>query len=261
MARAKALAAPSSIAAPEGAKGERFYAAMAAGLMDLDVPRVALAPAAGEAGEALGVSVTGLPVMHAGLSRSVESNQWKSLVFALGLVLVILTGLFRSFFSGLLGILPIALTMTVIYGGMGLFGVRLDIGTSMLASLIIGAGVDYAVHLMVAWSSPSGSPLVDSAAAAGRQAGPAIWVNALMVAAGFFVLTLGDARPLQNVGGLTAAAMITAALATMIVIPLFARKTRYFGDGTRIPARPAPSEASGTVLDTTSPSLNERGSR
>ena len=254
MARAKELVAAAKIAAPEGPKGERFHASVATALMDLDVPSLALPPAAGEPEQKLGISVTGLPVMHAGLSRSVESNQWASMFFALGCVLLIMAALFRSFWSGLLGILPIVLTMAVIYGGMGLIGVRLDIGTSMLASLIIGAGVDYAVHLMVAWSAPEKSPLTESATMAARQTGPAIWVNALMVAAGFFVLTLGDARPLQNVGGLTAAAMITAALATMLVIPLFARKTRYYGDGSRIPSAVPSSEASDAVLDTsTSP--------
>ena len=62
---------------------------------------------------------------------------------------------------------------------------------------------------------------------AAAHTGPAIWTNALAVCAGFFVLTLGDARPLQNVGGLTAAAMLTAAIATFVVIPAFARKRGY----------------------------------
>ena len=48
-----------------------------------------------------------------------------------------------------------------------------------------------------------------------------------MVAVGFFVLTLGEARPLKNVGGLTAAAMIVAALVTFLVIPVLARRRRY----------------------------------
>jgi hypothetical protein len=54
--------------------------------------------------------------------------------------------------------------------------------------------------------------------------------------------------------------MITAALATMLVIPLLARKSRYYGDG-RIPEAVPSSEASDAVLDTSTPSLNERGSR
>jgi hypothetical protein len=57
--------------------------------------------------------------------------------------------------------------------------------------------------------------------------GRAIWTNALMVAGGFVVLTMGEARPLQNVGGLTATAMMAAALATFAAIPLLARKRSY----------------------------------
>ena len=48
-----------------------------------------------------------------------------------------------------------------------------------------------------------------------------------MVAGGFVVLTMGEARPLQNVGGLTAAAMMVAALATFAAIPVLARKRAY----------------------------------
>ncbi len=261
-AAAKRFVQETKAAVPEGARGERFLTSLSTALMDEDSPNVALAPKAGEAAQSLGVAVTGLPVMHAGLSASVESNQWKSLGFSLGMVLIIMTALFRSLFSGLLGILPIVLTTSIIYGGMGLIGVKLDIGTSMLASLIIGAGVDYAVHLMVSWRAPEGGTLDDSAKAAARETGPAIWVNAIMVAAGFFVLTLGDARPLQNVGGLTAAAMIAAALVTMLVIPLLARKLRYYGGANRISTVALPSEAPDADLDTgTNRPLNERGSR
>jgi predicted RND superfamily exporter protein len=57
--------------------------------------------------------------------------------------------------------------------------------------------------------------------------GRAIWTNAIMVAGGFLVLTTGEARPLQNVGGLTATAMLAAALATFAAVPVLARKRRY----------------------------------
>ena len=261
-ASAKQFVLATKTAVPAGAEGERFMTALAVSLMDLDAPTIALPPAAGEEGQPLAVAVTGLPVMHAGLSQSVEANQWRSLGFSLGMVLIIMVALFRSLFSGLLGILPIVLTTSIIYGGMGAIGVKLDIGTSMLASLIIGAGVDYAVHLMVSWRAPDGSDLDESARKAARETGPAIWVNAIMVAAGFFVLTLGDARPLQNVGGLTAAAMITAALVTMLVIPLCARKLSYYRSANRILEAALPSEAPDADLaGAANRPLNERGSR
>ena len=45
-----------------------------------------------------------------------------------------------------------------------------------------------------------------------------------MVAAGFYVLTLGEAKALQNVGWLTCTAMLVASVATFVTIPALARK-------------------------------------
>ena len=121
-----------------------------------------------------------------------------------------------------------ALTLLVVYGGMGWLGVHLDIGTSMLGSIIIGAGVDYAVHLLAAWR---GKTPLEALRRGIDDTAPAIWTNALMVAAGFYVLTLGDAKPLQNVGGLTAAAMVVAALATFVAIPVLAQRSDFGRSG------------------------------
>ena len=172
-------------------------------------------------------TVSGLPVMHRGLSRSVTANQFKSLGFALGLVALILSIAFRSLRAGLVATAPTALALLVIYGAMGAAGISLDIGTSMLASLIIGAGVDYAVHFLSAWYAREDEPLSQAVLRATARVGPAVWTNAVMVAVGFFVLTLGEARPLKNVGGLTAAAMIVAAAVTFLVIPVLARRRFY----------------------------------
>ena len=172
-------------------------------------------------------TVSGLPVMHRGLSLSVTANQFRSLGFALGLVALILSIAFRSLSAGLLATAPTALALLIIYGAMGAAGISLDIGTSMLASLIIGAGVDYAVHFLSAWHAEDDEPLSRAVMRATARVGPAVWTNAVMVAVGFFVLTLGEARPLKNVGGLTAAAMIVAAAVTFLVIPVLARRRGY----------------------------------
>jgi predicted RND superfamily exporter protein len=178
----------------------------------LDAERAIIGAVGGE--ERMAASVNGLPVLHRGMSLSSTNNQMFSMTLSLALVFLILIVSFRSILYSLIATSPMVITLIVIYGGMGWLGVHLDIGTSMLASIVIGAGVDYAVHLLVAWKRSR------SLAIAVEHSGPAIWTNALMVAAGFFVLTLGEARPLQNVGGLTAAAMLVAALSTFLSIPM-----------------------------------------
>jgi predicted RND superfamily exporter protein len=226
-ARSTQLIQVAGLAVPPGRAGELFLPAVNAALLDLDNPAVLLPAGGATPTGTLGLQVTGMPVMNRGLSRSVTANQLRSFFFALVLVFVIMTFLFRSLWSGFLGMAPACFTMLAIYGFMGLFGVRLDIGTSMLGSMIIGAGVDYAIHMLAAWRAPASGDLVEAASRGADRSGLAVWCNALMVAAGFFVLTLGQARPLKLVGGLVSAAMLVAAFATYFAIPAIARRPYY----------------------------------
>ncbi|MBI5480157.1 MAG: MMPL family transporter, partial [Deltaproteobacteria bacterium] len=241
-ARGRQLLQVAGITPPAGRRGELFAPAVTAALLDLDTPAVLLPAGTAAPSGSLGLQVTGMPVMNRGLSRSVTANQLRSFSVALCLVFVIMTFLFRSLWSGFLGMAPASITMLCIYGGMGLFGVRLDIGTSMLGSMIIGAGVDYAIHMLAAWRAPAGGSLEDAAARGADRSGLAVWCNALMVAAGFFVLTLGQARPLKLVGGLVSAAMLIAAFATYFAIPVLARRASYRRSAEPVAAEAAASE-------------------
>jgi hypothetical protein len=224
--RAASLLAALGATVPETPAGARFVAAVAAKLQDLGGPTAMVASDAPDAAT-LSWTVSGMPVLYQGLAHSVAANQLRSLGFSLVLVYLLMAVYYRSASSGLLAATPMALTLALVYGGMGALGVHLDIGTSMLASLVIGAGVDYAVHLLATWQAADDEPVVAAAERAVRANSHGIWTNALTVSVGFFVLTLGDARPLKNVGGLTSTAMIVAAVATFVVVPLLANKRRY----------------------------------
>jgi predicted RND superfamily exporter protein len=241
---AKVLAKDFHLAVPEGGKGERFLSAFGSALLDLDRTAALLPVSAGATGEAvdIGIQVTGLPVINEGLSQSVTKNQLRSLLFALVLVVIITSAVFRSVRSGLLATGPAILTVAVLYAAMMLLGIRLDIGTSLLASLVVGAGTDYAIHVLSGWDAPDGQPLSKAAARSAEVAGQGVWTNALMVACGFSVLTLGEAKPLQNVGGLTATAMVLSAFATAFLVPALARKHRYVR-WARMPDAPATSDS------------------
>ena len=95
---------------------------------------------------------------------------------------------------------------------MGLLGIHLDIGTSMLASLALGVGVDYAVHAFMGADGLS------------RGSAAAIITNAVVVAAGFSVLTLASSPPIRVMGGLTAVSMVLAAFTTLMVYTLTGRR-------------------------------------
>ncbi|MFT7621606.1 MAG: putative RND superfamily exporter protein, partial [Myxococcota bacterium] len=92
--------------------------------------------------------VSGYPIVQEAMTQSVHRNQVNSLLTSLPLVLLILIVVFRSIIAGLIGLVPTGLTLLVTFGLMGLFPERLplDIGSSMIASIALGVGIDYAIH-------------------------------------------------------------------------------------------------------------------
>ena len=119
----------------------------------------------------------------------------------------------------LLGSVPATLTLLLVFGCMAALRIPMNVGTSMMTSIALGIGIDYAVHMM--WRLQRlDSPQDDMAL---RVVSWGIVVNALEVAAGFSLLMLASMRPMQQVGGLTALAMLLSAVCTLALLPVWMR--------------------------------------
>ncbi|RLI61869.1 MAG: hypothetical protein DRO88_12505, partial [Promethearchaeia archaeon] len=64
---------------------------------------------------------TGLPIIYKDIDHNIVSSQTYSLIFAIGLVLILLTIQFRSFIGGFISILPIILTVLFNFSIMWIF--------------------------------------------------------------------------------------------------------------------------------------------
>lgn len=171
----------------------------------------------------LKIDVTGTPLVYEGMNLSVQKNQEQSLAISSLLVFIALAIFFRRLSIAFVASVPAVLTLAITFGIMGFFEIPMDVGTSMMTSIAIGIGIDYAVHFI--WHH--GTPVIDEMSAAltdSMQAtGWGIVVNALEVAIGFALLALGNIVPMRNVGLLTAAAMVVSAFATLILVPALLR--------------------------------------
>ena len=114
----------------------------------------------------------------------------------------------------------------VIFGVMGAFDIPMDVGTSMMTSIALGIGIDYAVHFIWHYGTPTAEEAPAALESSMQATGWGIVINALEVAIGFGLLALGSIVPMRNVGLLTALAMVVSALATLILIPSL---LRWFG--------------------------------
>lgn len=169
-------------------------------------------PAATPPPPALTARITGEPMLDQAFSRAVDRNQWASLGLALGAVLVVLLVAQRSLGSALLSILPAGMSLLVVFGVLGLSGRPIDLGTSLVGSIVTSSGADFAMHYI--WYLRRGST-----EEAVRTVGPVIFVTAVLLGLGMGVLMLGAAPPIRLFGGLSCAGMLLSAAFTFLLVP------------------------------------------
>ncbi len=170
----------------------------------------------------LKVSLVGTPkVMMRLMSRYVQT-QISSLVTSIIGVGIIVCLLMHSIALGLISLVPLVFTVVLNFGVMGYAGIPLDAITSIIASLAIGIGVDYAIHYISRYRleyAECGD--VDLALLnTGRSAGRGIFYNAVALIAGFLVLAFSHFKAISVFGYLIAATMVVSSLAALLVIPL-----------------------------------------
>jgi predicted RND superfamily exporter protein len=152
-------------------------------------------------------------------------GQLRSLGLAFVVVLVMLALIFRSVTYGLIGLLPMALTVLLVFLLMGTFGVYLDALMALIASIVLGIGVDYSVHFLSRYRAlrSAGFELREALSETLDTSGRAIVFNSLAVAVGFFVLMLSSFWPVIHMGWLVAANMIFSAVLTLLLLPAVLR--------------------------------------
>jgi uncharacterized protein len=168
------------------------------------------------------LEVTGIPIMFKKLDDSIIKSQIYSLIIAMLLVIIIISSLQRSFFKGLITIIPVFVTLIVLFGTMGLTGIPLDIATVLTGSVTIGIGIDYAIHFMSHFGRAfqSGKNIRESISDTIQISGRAIVINMLSVSIGFAVLLFSNLVPLQRFGFLIAVTMIVSSLAALTLLPV-----------------------------------------
>ena len=164
------------------------------------------------------VVLTGMPVVWNEIARLVLNAQATSLVVAYVLVALMLALAYRRLRETLVALVPITLTIATLLGFIAISGIQLNLLTAVVSSIVIGVGIDYAIHYIAA---------IDHARDAGPgyvlraidKAGRPIVANALGIAVGLTALWLSPLKIHAQVSQIMWVAMLTAGLTSMIVIP------------------------------------------
>ncbi|MCX7667593.1 MAG: MMPL family transporter, partial [Atribacterota bacterium] len=153
--------------------------------------------------------ITGTPVINDYVNSKLFSNQVQSMILAFCIVFGLLVLQFRSVKKASIGIVPLLLTVASSFGMMGLFRIPLNVATLTIASIAIGAGVDYNIHFLSRWYGELKQGNIHRAVEnTVKNTGRGILLNALGVAGGFYVLGFSQIGMLRMFGPLVATVLL-----------------------------------------------------
>ncbi len=168
-----------------------------------------------------GVRITGMAVLFNNMLDSLYSSQRSTLLFVILATFLLFLLLLRSLALALLGLLPNLLAAATVLAFMGFAGIPLDMMTITIAAIIIGIGVDDAIHFLHRFRTElnASGDVADAVKASHASIGHAIYHTSLVVVVGFSVLAFSNFVPTVYFGLLTALAMVLALLANLSVLP------------------------------------------
>lgn len=145
----------------------------------------------------------------------------RGFILTLIIITVLLAVLFRSVVWAFIGIFPVLWTILVVYGAIGLIGKDFDMPIAVLSTLVLGIGVDFAIHFVERFrelkSDLASSSLAIEAFA--EEPARALSRNAAVVAVGFLPLLFSSLTPYVIVGLFLASIIVFSWLSTVIALP------------------------------------------
>ena len=149
---------------------------------------------------------------------------WGMLLSFLGsfiIVFIMMSILFRSPLWGIVCMVPLLITIIVIYGIIGLIGKDYDMPVAVLSALTLGMAVDFAIHFLerartsytetCSWKKSAGEMFGEPARAITR--------NVLVIAIGFLPLLAAPLIPYKTVGIFLCAIMALSGAVTLLALP------------------------------------------
>lgn len=137
------------------------------------------------------------------------------------IVFIMMSILFRSPLWGIICMVPLTITIVVIYGIIGLIGKDYDMPVAVLSALTLGMAVDFAIHFLerarvtydqtCSWQKSSGEMFGEPARAITR--------NVLVIAIGFLPLLAAPLIPYKTVGIFLCAIMGLSGAVTLLALP------------------------------------------
>ena len=164
------------------------------------------------------VDFTGMIVVLRDLVIMIVRSSAVSIIFSLIVIGILASIFFKRILWGMLAVIPLTSAVIINFGFMGYFGIELSHITAILSSIIIGVGVDFAVHYIAQFRRLSRT--ID-ANKLSREVIDDVGYPIILDAGsnmGFGALLFSTFVPIQYIGGLMVFAMVSTSIGTLTVL-------------------------------------------
>jgi predicted RND superfamily exporter protein len=169
--------------------------------------------------------VTGYYVLLTRLIESVLADQWKAFIVAATVVLAMMLVAIRDLKLTAVTMFPNIFPSLILFGVMGLLGVKVNMGAAMIAAVSIGLSVDSSIHYTMFYQRlrREGLPCDVALAKAQNSVGRAAVYSTLALTVGFATLCVSDFVPTIYFGVLVSLSMIGGLIGNLLVLPVLIR--------------------------------------
>jgi predicted RND superfamily exporter protein len=171
--------------------------------------------------------ITSGPILTKVIMDLLNESQIRSLIITIIVSLIVLTIVFyykwRSIILGVLTITPVIFCVLWTLATMYLVDIPLNVMTITIASLTVGLGITYGIHVTHRFLEDieRHDSIDDAAMTTVTHTGTALFGAAATTIAGFGLLVFALMPPLQQFGGITALTILYSFLSSVFVLPTF----------------------------------------
>ncbi|MCL2711658.1 MAG: MMPL family transporter [Methanomassiliicoccaceae archaeon] len=169
---------------------------------------------------------TGQFIIMASNAKAMNSSQMTSLFVTILFVVLVLTIFMyyvdRSPLLGIMATIPTLISVIMVWGTMALMNMPLNVMTLTIASLAVGMGVTYGIHIshrFVTELVKNGLNEKEAIIKATRETGKGVFAAALTTVAGFSVMGFSKILPMYQFGIITALAIAFGYMGSVLVLP------------------------------------------
>jgi predicted RND superfamily exporter protein len=153
--------------------------------------------------------------------HAVHTTQLRSFPTAALLVAILVSFFLGSLRLGLVALVPTLVPVAVTLGSMAALDMSLDVGRAMIGTILIGIGVDDAVHILAHYGQKRdrGIAAGEAVVLALQQTGRAVVTTSLALAAGFLTLMASAWQTISSFGFFAALSIVGALASSLLLLP------------------------------------------